>query len=263
LSWMALSDDQCLALGTMSRLDVELNLNWCSLADDAAGAFVECLQSDRGPVGLHSCGIGGQIIANALAGDSRVTRLEPDNRTDDDADYAFLFRALANNRGLVDLDLEDVSISDENWAILCESLQAHPTLTCLNLIDTSPNPFDDDDDDDDDNDNDSDEDDSSLMPDEQKTRRTRVLAEMMQQNTVLHTIHLSERERDVQLCTEDILPYLETNRYRPRVLGIKKAHLLIRRNLLGLALQTESVRNKSNRIWMFLSGNQDVVVPIE
>jgi hypothetical protein len=57
-----------------------------------------------------------------------------------------------------------------------------------------------------------------------------------------------------------ILPYLETNRYRPRVLAIKKADIQIRRPLLGRALQTKSVRNDFNIMWMFLSGNADVVL---
>jgi hypothetical protein len=35
----------------------------------------------------------------------------------DDADLAILLRALANNRGLVDLDLRHHSTSDENWTI--------------------------------------------------------------------------------------------------------------------------------------------------
>jgi hypothetical protein len=97
---------------------------------------------------------------------------------------SILLRALAKNRGLVHLDLHSVPISDENWMILCETLQAHPTLTSLNLIDTRPR---------------SSADDRrslmSLMQDEQKAHRTRLLTEMMQQNT-LHTIELSASERD-------------------------------------------------------------------
>jgi hypothetical protein len=50
-------------------------------------------------------------------------------------------------------------------------------------------------------------------------------------------------------------PYLETNRYRPRVHAFKKADISLR-----LALQAESVRNKSNLLRMFLSGNPDVVL---
>jgi hypothetical protein len=82
----------------------------------------------------------------------------------------------------------------------------------------------------------------------------------MKENRVLLTIRLSEDERDDQIYAESILPRLETNIYRPRVLRIKKANIALRRALLGRALQTESVRNESNLLWMFLSENQDVVV---
>jgi hypothetical protein len=60
--------------------------------------------------------------------------------------------------------------------------------------------------------------------------------------------------------TEEILPYLETNWHRPRVHAIKKADISLRRALLGRALQTKYVRNDSNRLWMFVSGNVDVLV---
>jgi hypothetical protein len=90
----------------------------------------------QSPVELHYCDIDSQIIANALTGDSRVTRFKPVDGTD--ADLAILLRALANNRGLMVLVLGGVPISDENWTILCESLQAHPTLTSLNLCATRP-----------------------------------------------------------------------------------------------------------------------------
>jgi hypothetical protein len=74
---LVLSEDQCLALATMSRLDVELHMFGCSLLNDAVGAFVECLQSDRGPIDLDRCRIDSQILANALTGKSRVTSLTP------------------------------------------------------------------------------------------------------------------------------------------------------------------------------------------
>jgi hypothetical protein len=68
LQYMTLNEDHCLALVTMSRLDLEVILNYCSLIDDAAGAFVDCLQSDRGPVKLIDCPIDSQILASALTG---------------------------------------------------------------------------------------------------------------------------------------------------------------------------------------------------
>jgi hypothetical protein len=96
--------------------------------------------------------------------------------------------------------------------------------------------------------------------DDQKTQRTRLVAEMMPRNTALHTIELGTNERDEQIYTKEICPRLEMNRYRPRVLAIKKADISLRRPLLGLAVQTKSVRNSSNLLWMFLSGNADIVV---
>jgi predicted nucleic acid-binding Zn ribbon protein len=63
----------------------------------------------------------------------------------------------------------------------------------------------------------------------------------VQRNTIVHTITLTECERDQQICTDELLPCLERNRYRPRALAIKKADIQILRLLLGVALQTESV----------------------
>jgi hypothetical protein len=161
----------------------------CSPADDALDAFVECLQSDRGPIKLDTCEINTRILANALEGKSRVTRLEPASGLTNDAE-AVLFRALANNRGLGNLNMQNHSISDENWTILCQSLQAHPTLTSLNLIGTWPR---------------SPADDwrrprsSISLSAEQKTLRTRLLRDIMQTNKVLQTIdlHVSERAEHI------------------------------------------------------------------
>jgi hypothetical protein len=75
------------------------------------------------------------------------------------------------------------------------------------------------------------------LSEKQKAQRTRALAAMVQENRVLHIIQLGQQwERDEQIYAESILPRLETNLYRPRVLSIKKADIQIRRRLLGLAL---------------------------
>jgi hypothetical protein len=145
------------------------------------------------------------------------------------------------------LDLEDTSISDHNWCILCEALQAHPTLTCLNLRTTMPR---------------SPADDLIVFSDELKTRRTRALSEMMQHNTVLQTIDLHVSERDEHIYTEEIRPYLETNLYRPRVLAIKKTKdRPFREKVLGRAVY--SVNWNPNLLWMLLSENVDAVVRSE
>jgi hypothetical protein len=235
---MDFSEDQCRALATMPRLDVELVMYYCSLSNGSAFSFVECLRSDRGPIDLREFQIDSQIIANILTGTSRVTRLTPNSIGTNDAEVAFFFRALANNKSLVDLNLNNKSISDENWGILCESLQAHPTLTSLNLRYTLPR----------------------WLNDEERAQRTRALAAMMKRNTSLHTIEQSTLNYDKQIYAEMVQPYLDTNRYRPRVLAITKAAIPLRRPFLGLALQTKSVRNNFNLLWMFLSRNPDAVV---
>jgi hypothetical protein len=95
---MAFSADQCRALATMSRLDMELEISFCRVLNDAAGAFVECLHTGRGPVKLDQCMLDNQILVSALIGKSRVTKLKPVFGQTNHAETAILFRALANNR---------------------------------------------------------------------------------------------------------------------------------------------------------------------
>jgi hypothetical protein len=250
---MALNEDLCRALATMSRLDVELVIRNCSLADDAAGAFIECLQSDRGPVNLRYCEIESQILANALTGNSRATSLEPGTfrraMMNADTEMSILFTALANNRGLLDLNLKDCAINDENWSVLCQSLRAHPTMTLLDLRETTPqvNP-------------------GGVvrivLSEEQKAQRARLLAEMMQTNTVLQTIHFYQSDMDQEIYTKVILPRLKMNLYRPRVLAIKETDdSLFREKLLGRALYC--VKSNPSLVWMFLSQNVDAFVRSE
>jgi hypothetical protein len=244
---VALSADLCHALATMSRLDVEVVLSYCRLSNDAAGAFVECLQSDRCPIKLISCEIDSQTIAHALTGNSRVTTLKPDFGETNDAEMAVVFAALANNSGLVELDLYCCYISDDNWSSLCQSLQAHPTLTSLGLRNTLPRPR---------------IGGRIALTADQKAHRTRLLADMVQRNTVLHNIQLSEDERDEEIYTGSILPYLETNLYRPRVLAVKKTkERPFREKMLGRALA--SVKTNANLVWMFLSENVDAFARTE
>jgi hypothetical protein len=221
----------------------------CRLADNAADAFVECLRSDRGPAELHYCDIESHVLASALAGDSRVTRFEPTSVRNDDADMAILATALANNRGLVELNLQRHPIIDDNWTVLCESLKAHPSLTSLNLRSTAPlSP--------------AGSGRRTVLTDDQKTHRTRLLAEMLKENTVLHTIAQLEKEWDQEIYTEEIHPHLETNLYRPRVLSVKKTNERpFREKVLGWAL--DSVKSSPNLVWMFLSENVDAFVRLE
>jgi hypothetical protein len=245
LGYATLNEEQIRALETASSPDVEVVLSDCSPADDAGclEAFVECLQSDGCPIGLKltECTFDCQVLATALTGNSRVTRLQLAVSLRSDAYTAVLFAALANNKSLLLLNLNGHPTSDANLSLLCQSLRAHPTLTSLALRDIGP----------------ASHNGRRLgLADEKKAQRTSLVVEMMQANTVLQTIHFSDHERDDQIYTENICPRLETNLFRPRVLAVKKtADRPFREKILGRALY--SVRSNPNLVWMFLSQNVD------
>jgi hypothetical protein len=247
---MILNEEQIHALATTteSRTDMEVILSECNLlpGPDCHAAFVECLHRDGGPTQLDKCEIDCDVLAAALEGNSRVTRIKlASGRSLGNYEMDVIFRSLAENKGLVELDVAGCSITDENWTVLCHSVKGHPALTILDLRGTYRHPW---------------AQWGVVIKDKEKAQRTRVLAETVEESRVLHTVRLNQEERDEQIYVESILPHIETNLFRPRVLGIKKLDIVLRRAVLGLALQTESVRNKSNLLWMFLSENQDVVL---
>jgi hypothetical protein len=247
LSSMILNEEHIRALATVSG-SMEIILDDCRLEDDAAcrNAFVQCLVRNRGPTQLYRCRIDYPILTAALADNSRVSRLKlvPDEGNRAVTHKEALLRALEHNCGLVKLDLATHGMRYEDLRTLCASLRMHPTLTDLDLRMTRPfirTAFT-----------------RNRLLDVQKAHRTALLADMMKTNTVLLTIRFDVDERDNQIFADTILPHLEMNLYRSRVLAIKKADSQIRRPLLGRALQTRSVRQKPNLLWIFLSGNPDI-----
>jgi hypothetical protein len=240
-----LTEDQIRALATVSASDLKISLRHCGLASGAGchAAFIECLQSDRGPTELLSCNIDRRILAEAITGNTRVVSLKLAPAREDDVGMNAFVRALPNSRGLVDLDMSCNAISDEHWRVLCESLMVHPAISTLVICETPPNR----------------RRSRNTMSDAQKACRTRAIADMLQENTILHTIRLSIDEFDSGSYAESIQPGLETNLYRPRVLSIEEIDdSLFRRKVLGRALSLHSVRSKPNLIWMFLSQNVDI-----
>jgi hypothetical protein len=242
-----LDEDQCHALATVSRQELILEYD-CRLKDDNGchNSFIECLQGDRGPTELNKCSIDCRVLADALRGNTRVVKLKLARHVTTNTGMNALARALAENHGLEDLSLYDHSISDENWEIMCQSLQSHPALTKLNLRSTGQviwvNGR------------------CITMSRGQKVKRARALADMLLKNTVLQTISFSRYELDPKIYWELISPRLQTNLYRPRVIAINRAGGLLRRALLQRALQSESVRNNPSLVWLFLSENMDVFV---
>ncbi len=95
-----------------------------------------------------------------------------------------------------------LSMCYETLHTFCDSLRAHPTLVvmglrvhCTNTTVTTP----------------------AILK-----SRMQVLVYMMQMNISIHTIHLDTISRQHKLVRGSIIPYLETNRLRPRLLAIQK-----------------------------------------
>jgi hypothetical protein len=245
-----LNEEHIRALSTESRPDMKVNLSSCELEDTVGcrNAFVECLRNNKGPTELSIYDIDLRVLASALRDNSRVTSIDLLRGQDvDHTGQGKLFRALADNRDLVEVNLRRFCINDENWAVLREYLQGHPTLTSLSLEYACPL--------------------SSTgttrlnLSKEQKGVRARMVAEMMRENTILPVINFRAVESDEQIYKQAFPPHLVSNRYRPRVIAVTEiCNRQIRKKVLGRALY--SVRSNPNLVRMFLSENVKVFAPL-
>jgi hypothetical protein len=249
-TYLKMDEDQIRVLGALSRPGLKIELIRCILTSAGSSALAEVLGRNQGPTKLDLCNIDNFVLANGLRGNSRLKvwrpRL-PDNRDVCKRELLAIAGALKENKGLVDLSLRhDFRIRTDlaPWGAVCDSLKTHPTLHVLNLwsIHTSTG--------------------APLDPVVLKTRIQALLGNMMKVNKSIHTIRLSERcyLREPELFPRSVIPYLETNRFRPRVHDIQKTcPIAYRYKVLGRALQ--AVRADPNRFWMLLSGNAEVGFP--
>jgi hypothetical protein len=114
-------------------------------------------------------------------------------------------------------------MSDEAWDAVSDSLETYPTLEVLDL--RSREGF--------------------MAPAELKSR-IQVLVDMMKVSMSIHAIKLHARYRQHELLKESVIPYLETNQFRPRLLAIQKTlPQAYRAKVLGRALV--AVRTDPNR----------------
>jgi hypothetical protein len=239
-SGLGLNTCHCRAIDTLTRTDLQIELSLCELTESGEEILLECIRQNRGPTALIECRIDTRRLAGALRGNNSVTYLAP-HRDCSDEERLVLVLALAENEGLVTLDLSMVSITDEFWIALWRSVAHHPTLESIHL---PP--------------------DYSRWgtwrngnTDAQKTLRMQAMVDALRVNTVLHTIeHLRRVDFDEKILNSTAIPLLLANRYRPHVGAITKEKGPWRRKLLGRALG--SVSSNPSWIWMFLSGNADV-----
>jgi hypothetical protein len=146
--------------------------------------------------------------------------------------------ALKENRGLVKLDLWAFRMNHETWDVLCDSLKTHPTLEVLDLrydfgLQLAPAAI---------------------------TSRIQALLDMLKVNMSIHTLHWLGRYSRHELFRVSVVPYLETNRLRPRLRAIQITRPpTYRAKVLGRALL--AARTDPNHFWMLLSGNSEVAFP--
>jgi hypothetical protein len=241
--YLVLDENHCRVLGGYSRPGLKIELNNCELTSAGTSALVEVLGHNQGPTKLYSCGIDYSVLVDGLRGNSRLKSFSPDFSEDFDVGVgnrqglAFA-DAVRENKGLVELSLKWRSfVLHETWSAVCESLKTHPTLEILNVLAPSINVWN-----------------RPPPAPDVITSRMGVLVDMMKVNTTLHTIRVfSEHE----IHRESVIPYLETNLFRPRLLAIQKTRpIAYRAKVLGRALL--SARTNANIFWMLLSGNAEV-----
>jgi hypothetical protein len=239
----SLDENQICVLGAYSRPGFEIELYHCRITIAGASALTEVLGRNQGPTKLHQCDANNFILADGLRGNSRLKSFNPAFSGNRDA--LAIAGALRENKGLVDLSLSccDFIANDETWGAVCDSLKTHPTLEVLNLFATSIYFR------------------LGRSHSDVIASRMQAYVDMMKVNMSINTIHF-----DSSLCIEQklfrgsVIPYLETNRLRPRLLAIQKARsITYRAKVLGRALR--SARTNANRFWMLLSGNADVAFP--
>jgi hypothetical protein len=86
------------------------------------------------------------------------------------------------------------------------------------------------------------------------------LLDILKVNMSIHTIHLHDQFSEHELFRESVIPYLETNRFRPRLLAIQETRpIACRAKVMGRALL--SACTDVNSFWMLLSGNAEVAFP--
>jgi hypothetical protein len=241
LEQIALDRDHIRVLRDISRPGLEIELAGCQITGAAAAVLAQVLACNQGPSKLDYCDIDFMVLADALRGNRRLKSLAAfisDHRAALGNQNLLAFAgALRENKGHVHLEilLWDFTMSNETWDAVCDSLKTHPTLQVLN---------------------------TSIPVQSRRVvlkSRIRALVDMLKVNTLIHTIHLGSchNEHD-EIYRKSIMPYLETNRFRPRLLAIQKTRsITYRAKLLGRALLL--ARTDANRFWMLLSGNHPEV----
>jgi hypothetical protein len=239
LHHLTLDEHHCRVLGAYSRPGLEIELEGCAITGSGARALAEVLGRNRGPTRLEGCKIDAFVLSDGLRGNSRLKSFRRhffDYGSVSNREVVAIAGALRENRGLVELELRYnySNMNDETWGTVCDSLKTHPTLEVLKFIRGV-----------------------QTMAQDVIKSRTQAIVDTMRVNTSIHTMHMNPCYMEHAMYRWSVIPYLVTNRFRPRVLAIQKARPIVNRaKVLGRALL--ATRTNANKFWMLLSGNPEV-----
>jgi hypothetical protein len=235
---LEMDEDLCRVLGSYSRPDLEIVLDCCDTTSAGASALAESLGRNQGPTKLVWCNIDNFVLADGLRGNSRLKSLRPRFSGSQEArnrEILAIAGALRENKGLVDFKYY-FGMSVETWDVVCDSLETHPTLEVLSLHT------------------------DALMAPAVLKSRIQALVDMLKVNMSIHTMPLDACYTAHELFQGSVIPYLETNRLRPRLLAIQRTcPIPYRAKVLGRALL--AARTNANSFWMLLLGNAEVAFP--
>jgi hypothetical protein len=240
-----LDRDHITVIGAFSG---KIELICCQFTIAGTSALAEVLERNQGTIKLEICDIDYSVLAGRLGsrGNTSLKRLAPCSSSgiaDQNQQLQGIAGYLRQYRGLIELNVSwyDAGINDETWDAICDSLKAHPTLAVLELSSASTEKY------------------YTRPPGVPAviTSRVQALVDMLKVNSIIHTISLRKCYSDHDLFRRSVIPYLKTNRLRPRLLAIQKTcPIPYRAKVLGRALL--SARTDANSFWMLLSGNPEV-----
>jgi hypothetical protein len=240
-------EEHCRALTTLPRTDVKVKLKSCKLDPQGSDdTFIEWFQHNRVITELHLCNMDNSFLS-ALRGNHSVKKLSIGSRYSSDVaneqKIRSLAQALPGNMGIEHLTLRNFDLSIETWSLLVSSLTTHPRIKLLSLrgvrtVDRHNRTLD-----------------ASSYSAESRTPMIDTILQMLQYNTVIHSIELPDDFGDMELYRNSILPRLEMNRtcFEVQRQAVKRADLSIRPQLLGRALHV--VRYNPHLVYRFLSEN--------
>lgn len=239
------------ATATTSISSFELKLLHCSVrrTAEAEDAFVRGLQSIRGTTELAGCWIDTRILAETLSGNEchlKTLKLTAHNGGPIDP----IARSIKRNTGLVELVVGSMYVSDQDFIVLCDSLESHATVTTLDLSEAQTGTAT-----------------TTAMSQENMTFWLQAIVQLLQVNTVLQTITLPDHLMTADIYHQEITPRLETNRFRLRCLAIQDISdtdyrvcaKLSGRELTNLPLQLARRRHTPNLVFMLLLHNVQVL----